>query len=73
MRKLTSIHSILWNRRHFRYKKWLNKSKVTDRELPDSRRNRADDSVQDDEMSSAQAKPRTNNCSIDSFLIVFLF
>ena len=42
----------------FSYKKWLNKSKVTDRELPDSRRNRSEDRVADDETSSAQTKPR---------------
>lgn len=40
------------------YKKWLNKSKVLDKELPDSRRRRADDHIQDDEISSAQHKPR---------------
>jgi len=36
------------------YKKWLNKSKITDRELPDSRRNKSED----DETSTAQTKPR---------------
>ncbi|CAF1096116.1 unnamed protein product [Adineta ricciae] len=40
------------------YKKWLNKSKVLDKELPDSRRNRSEDHVNDDEKSSAQHKPR---------------
>lgn len=41
----------------FSYKKWLNKSKVLDKELPDSRRNKSDDRIQDDEISSAQTKP----------------
>ena len=49
----------LSNLRRYRYKKWLNKSKITDRELPDSRRRPADDSTQGDDMSSAHAKPRT--------------
>jgi len=40
------------------YKKWLNKSKITDRELPDGRRNKSEGYVQDDEISSAQAAPR---------------
>jgi hypothetical protein len=31
---------------------------VTDKELPDSRRNRSQDQVQGDEISSAQTKPR---------------
>ena len=42
----------------FSYKKWLNKSKILDKELPDSRRNRSEDHVNDDEISSAQHKPR---------------
>jgi len=40
------------------YKKWLNKSKITDRDLPDSRRPKSEDNIQNDEISSAQAKPR---------------
>ncbi|CAF3698121.1 unnamed protein product [Adineta steineri] len=40
------------------YKKWLNKSKVLDKELPDSRRTKTEDYVNDDEASSAQKKPR---------------
>ncbi|CAF2686821.1 unnamed protein product [Rotaria sp. Silwood2] len=40
------------------YKKWLNKSKVFDKELPDSRRNKSEGHIHDDETSSAQAKPR---------------
>jgi len=52
----------------FSYKKWLNKSKVTDRELPDSRRNRSTDQIQGDEISSAQTKPRIQFVfRIDSF------
>ncbi|CAF4903375.1 unnamed protein product, partial [Rotaria sp. Silwood1] len=40
------------------YKKWLNKSKVLDKELPDSRRNKSEDHMHNDEISTAQAKPR---------------
>ena len=41
------------------YKKWLNKSKITDKDLPDSRRrNTSEAYANNDEMSSAQAKPR---------------
>jgi len=40
------------------YKKWLNKSKTTDKELPDSRRNKSEDHAHNDEISSAQAKPQ---------------
>jgi len=36
------------------YKKWLNKSKIMDKELPDSHRNKS----KDDEISTAQTKPR---------------
>ena len=41
----------------FSYKKWLNKSKAIDKELPDSRRNRSQDYSQNDETSTAQGKP----------------
>ncbi|CAF1294999.1 unnamed protein product [Rotaria sordida] len=40
------------------YKKWLNKSKILDKELPDSRRNKSEHHINDDDISSAQAKPR---------------
>jgi ATP-dependent RNA helicase DDX54/DBP10 len=40
------------------YKKWLNKSKTIDKELPDSRRNKSEDHIQHDEISSAQTKPK---------------
>lgn len=55
---LEYIYSILL---FFSYKKWLNKSKVLDKELPDSRRNRSEDRVQNDEISTAQAKPSKTN------------
>ena len=58
---IISISSIPFS---FSYKKWLNKSKVTDRELPDSRRKQSEDQVQDDEMSSAQAKPRMHSLTL---------
>lgn len=52
-------HAIVSNDPLSRYKKWLNKSKITDRELPDSRQNRrSNNSNQEDEVSSAQTKPR---------------
>ena len=50
----------------FRYKKWLNKSKVLDKELPDSRRNRSEDHANDDEISSAQHKPRMSWKSVST-------
>ncbi|UJR31146.1 hypothetical protein I4U23_018653 [Adineta vaga] len=40
------------------YKKWLNKSKIMDKELPDSRRKKSEDHVHADEISSAQHKPQ---------------
>ncbi|CAF3531275.1 unnamed protein product [Rotaria socialis] len=40
------------------YKKWLHKSKILDKELPDSRRNKAQEHVHEDEISSAQARPK---------------
>ncbi|CAF4239499.1 unnamed protein product, partial [Rotaria magnacalcarata] len=42
----------------FSYKKWLHKSKILDKELPDSRRNKAQEHVHEDEISSAQTRPK---------------
>ena len=63
-----NLHLIFSNDPLSRYKKWLDKSKINDRELPDGRQNRSKNSMQEDELSSAQAKPRTEIlCRIISF------